>query len=268
MKTEKSNNPPKTKGRRSKKKVEDQIQNENTLEETSSGDFTDDIFAAVEKNTASLSKDYLDRLHPDELHEILDFIDEDEEKEKYDTIKEVLKEKVIEPIEKARIDERVWSYFYDKYIIRLVLFVWVALGLTVLKSFFSKKIPLGHVNTMNENVFVTIIGAVFIIILWRILYAFMESKPAKKAEGSTLVRKKLGLRLVTKNGTAPSFFRCFLRGLFKAFPFGFFTLLTIELSNSNRGVHDILFGTYVVRINSPKVTSADISEFIKKSYQS
>ncbi len=215
----------------------------------------------VEEGTAEVDVSHLKNLHRDELLEIRDFVDEEKEPALYAAVNEAIRLHVQPRIQIARIDERVWSYFYDKYILRVLLALWVAVVFFVIGPLLPQT-----ADIRNLAIPVAVGGALFFIVFWRVLLAKMEAGQPSGNAGSSPVRRKLGIRVVMADGSPPGLLRSFARGMLKAFPLYFITLVTMEIARNNRGLHDRLFGTYVVRINARDVTRSELAAFIRENF--
>ncbi|MCS6983572.1 MAG: RDD family protein [Leptospiraceae bacterium] len=204
---------------------------------------------------------YLQKLHLDELLEIKDLVNPEREAELAKRIESTILRYEEPRIEIARLDERIWSYFYEKYLLRFLFLIWGGLVFLLVPN----KTEPEEGMPMALKVF--LLGALVLIIAFRLSLAIFESQKKASIPASPL-RRKLGIAVFMQDGNPPGFFRALLRGFFKSFPLMFLTVLTMELSPNNRGIHDKLFGTYVLRINNPNVSRAEIREFIKTKYAS
>jgi len=193
-------------------------------------------------------------------------------------------DKLTEPaIEFAPMDLRVWTYFYEKYLLRLVLGAWAFINLVIVQGVFKKLEKFDSYLVWQENVLmnmhpempellttfmsIPLIGGLFALIAgWRLLIAFQESKSNIKGKHAPRVRRKVRIVIVNKDGTIPGMGKTFLRGLFKLFPFVFLTLLSMQFNRTGRGVHDMIFGTYILRV-APDVTDREIQDFMRYSVQ-
>ena len=101
---------------------------------------------------------------------------------------------------------------------------------------------------------------VFLKTIWRVILA------KKEASGSSFMRKKIGIVVVNKSGKPLGTVQNFFRGLFRAFPFNLFTIAHMEYTKSDRGIHDKIFGSYVLRLNE-HVDEFQISAFIKNNFK-
>lgn len=220
-----------------------------------------EFFLKVEAGEIEPDEAYLKKLHWDELIEIKDLLDPEKEENLYQKVEKALYNYLEPKIEIAQIGERVWSFFYEKYFLRILLFLWAFLAYFI----YQKNVLLTEKMGTKAYWIIFAIGAFILIFIGRIYLAYAESRKNNTLSGSK-IRQKLGIVVVQKNGYPPSFLKSFARGLFKSFPLIFLTLLSLELDKKNRGIHDRLFGTYVLRINDKNVTRKEIADFIEKNF--
>ncbi len=185
----------------------------------------------------------------------------------------------IPAIEIPSIGYRIWSYFYEKNFLRLGLIAW-ALTLNGLQILFTYAIPLpGTLKYMlwpdliKNNLLVMngmavplgsliyILGFFVIIILWHAYIAYHESMLNIKHPGMSPLRKKLGIMVVDKNGRPLDFAHAFFRGFFRFYPLALIQVVIFEIAQKPCLLHDILFSTYVIKINQ-EVTPDEIRAFL------
>lgn len=223
----------------------------------------EDLADNLEEGVEHLTPETLDRLTHDELLQILDILPE--ESEAFDRVKEFFDSKQKPSIETATIGHRIWSYFYDKMILRIILIIWLALGFFVFSEIWPEEQMISAQQKISRGMLMTLAVLPVIVISWRLFIAFRESARSS-TPGSTPARRHLGLRVVDRSGRPLSLTRSFLRGIFRWVPLSFITLFSIERSAEKRGMHDRLFGSYVLRINRSDVNQADISAFIRDNF--
>ena len=151
-----------------------------------------------------------------ELKQILSFLDPLHDEEKYQAFLKIYEEKEEPLVQKARLGLRVWSFFYEKLIIRIISLAWVFFAFGNIKEGLN-ELALNEAE-ISQQVFTMIVfmGLLVLNFSWRAFVAMYESK--KKNFGSMFFRRHLSIRVVGKDGAPISFFRAFLRGLFRLFP--------------------------------------------------
>ena len=231
----------------------------------------------------------LEKLNYDELIEVYQtFADIDEEEPKKVVLSSL--QAIPRPsVEKATLGHRIWSYFYEKVPIRLFILFWFFLAIK-LKTLISyrllivdpdslQQIPPPLVNFLpplvnflfleDKSITLGIIIALILLltvwISWRIWIAWLESNANFIHPGSTYFRQHLGLIVVNKKGKPLNPIFAFLRGLFRIFPLSLISVLSMEFSKSGRGIHDLLFGTYVLRIYKD-LGQEEIAHFIQENF--
>ncbi len=198
------------------------------------------------------------RLKSDDLLELLNIIDSDKDAEKYEILREAWFALEHSPIDRAPMEIRIWTHFYERYLLRLGIIVWGVIAMVFLKGFFQ-----GDLSSAQRPAFAA--GALLLWALWHVWMAFLESRTSRG--GSSFLRRSMNIRVVTKDGRPPSFLKSLLRSFFKGFPINLFVTVTMEHSSQVRGIHDKIFGTYVVRVNDESVTENDIARFIRENYR-
>ncbi|MCP4133355.1 MAG: MMPL family transporter [bacterium] len=153
-------------------------------------------------------------------------------------------------VQKASIGLRVWTYFYDKFILRIFIAIWLVLFSFLFLPEFSGNI---RFNPHGEGLVISgtrvsggewliFFAGIFILsILWRLVMAFLESRYHSPS------RRALGIIVVDNNGNRIGFLKSFVRSLFKIFPLGIITLISMELNPDGKGIHDRIMGTEVIQ---------------------
>ncbi|MDH5716697.1 MAG: RDD family protein [Spirochaetia bacterium] len=220
---------------------------------------TEEIMKEAEEAEEHFQAEHLQNLDKDELKEILFMLENTDKEKEYEIVKNFYDKKKSPAIEKAKLGHRVWSYYYDNWIFRSIFF------LTAPAIFFTVKKLTPDITT--KNTVIAIAGYyVLLKLIWRLILAVKESSLSKKSAGSTFIRKKTGIVVLNKNGKPVNTLISFLRGLFRAFPFNLVCLIFMEISKNDRGLHDRIFGTYVLRLNE-EVTEEEAASFIKSNYK-
>jgi uncharacterized RDD family membrane protein YckC len=214
---------------------------------------------AVDTGKAHLTHELLEKLDHNELEKMLIFLTEDRDPDQITMIQKELKDRKRPRVQLATVGERVWSYFYDKIILRILLLLWVILSFQLIKPVFPGAIQLTPAQSIPQFNIVFMLGLVSVIISWRLWLSYKES--SLSGEGA-LSRKKLGIKVVQSDGQSPNLGKSILRGCFKTFPIQFFTLLTMEGAKHNRAIHDRIAGTYVVRLGASDVSKDEISSYL------
>lgn len=181
-----------------------------------------------------------------EILELMNLINEDAEPEKTRILSEAYLS-IEAKIELPPIGLRVWTHFYERYILRLGAIVWAVIIFLVLKGVLIQQI--------QRPLFA--LGALALWALWHVWMAWLESR-----SGSSYLRRTAGIRVVKSDGTPPGFLISLLRTFFKGLPLSLLTLITIEHSRTGRGIHDKIFGTTVVMAES-HTTPAEIRDFLR-----
>ena len=218
---------------------------------------------SVEKKSEFFDLEKIKELPCYELKQVLNFLDPLHDEEKYQTFLKIYEEKEEPLVQKARLGLRVWSFFYEKLIIRIISLAWVFFAFVNIKKGLN-ELALNEAE-ISQQVFTMIVfmGLFVLNLSWRAFVAMYESK--KKNFGSMFFRRHLSIRVVGKDGAPISFFRAFLRGLFRLFPLSLFTLMTMEASKDLRGVHDKLFKTYVLQVGE-KASQEDIAQYLEQNF--
>lgn len=214
-----------------------------------------------------------------QLKELALFYELEGDIERFEIVNKRL-EKVKEPeIEFASAGVRIWSYYYEKNIFRLSLLAWVLLWSATLKQWLEFKIQWKGYDMFLENIrwykmreyladgvplsiVILILGIIALWLAWRYLTAHLESEKNRVWGHSTLFRRKIRLIIVDERGEFLPVGKLILRGMMKMFPFYLFSLLHMQYHG--RGFHDIVMGTYVLKIDGdpdPK----KIKEFVRSS---
>ena len=240
-----------------------------------------------EKQSLEINSKLLEKLHHDDIKEVYQIFNDLDNEASKEIVAQAMKKVEAPPIEIARIGHRIWTYFYEKTILRIALLIWF-FQLNLLKKILPFEIPfpsnfdveqvprflrkilfsqpgaetITHVM-MGSLVF--LFGFVVIWVSWRIWLAYLESKRNKNHSGSTLLRRNLGIIVVNRKGESIGILRALLRGLFRIPVFSMFMIMSMEYSDYERGLHDKLFKTYVLRINQD-VSPSEIAFFIKNNY--
>ncbi|MES0490968.1 MAG: hypothetical protein ABUK01_13305 [Leptospirales bacterium] len=232
---------------------------------------------------SNLHIDEIKKMNFRQVSEIIHFFKLENNQEKIKELTPYL-EKLTEPaIEFAPTDLRVWTYFYEKYMLRALLAGWAFLTLAVVQGIIKKIGIFDSYITWQENFLmemnpeipealttfmsIPLIGGLLAIMVgWRILIAYQESNLNTKGKHAPRIRRRVRIIIVNKDGTIPGIGKTFLRGLFKLFPFVFLTLLSMQFSKSGRGIHDKIFNTYILRV-LPEVTDREIEDFMRYSVQ-
>jgi uncharacterized RDD family membrane protein YckC len=227
--------------------------------EQQSMDTREKFMEAVDTGQAHLTSELLSKLDHNELEKMLIFLTEDRDSEQISLIQKELSARRRPRVQLATIGERVWSYFYDKLILRALLVLWVVLSFRVVKPAFPGKIQVTPAQSIPEFNIIFLVGILSVIVSWRIWLSVKESKLSGEGAFS---RKKLGIKIVQRNGHSPGLGKSILRGLFKTFPIQFITLLTMEGAKHNRAIHDRLADTYVIRLGAPDVSVDEITAYL------
>ncbi|MDH5720608.1 MAG: RDD family protein [Spirochaetia bacterium] len=212
----------------------------------------EELMHEAEEAEVRFQEKNLKNLDHDELTEILQVLENTDKQKEYEIVQKTLKQKKAPPIEKEKTGHRIWSYYYDNWIFRWIFF---ALGAVIYFSldFFVPDAP------MKKKGVILFAAYLMLKTIWRIILAKQESS------GSTFMRKRIGIVVVNKNGRPLGIVQNFLRGFFRAFPLNLFTVALMEFTKNDRGIHDFLFGSYVLRINE-EVDELQIASFIKQNY--
>jgi len=220
----------------------------------------DDI---IDENELNLNE--VKKMNYTELFELIHYFEVEDDFDTVNILKPYLDKLKSIPIQLASLEDRIWSYFYEKYILRIVLVLWGIIGYNLKDKFLSWFSLDENIQMNGESVpaIALIIGvvAVIIILAWRIYTAFMESNLNVKKRHALRFRRSMRILVVNKDATIPGIFKSFFRGLFRAFPFSFITILTMQTTKSGRGMHDLLFNTIVLKLE-PDVTDQEIKDFI------
>jgi len=198
------------------------------------------------------------RLKGDDLMQLLNIIDSDKDAEKYEILREAWFALEHPPIVRAPMEIRIWTHFYERYLLRLGMIVWAVIAMVLLKGYFQ-----GDLSSAQRPALAA--GALLLWALWHVWMAFLESSPSRG--GSSFLRRSMNIRVVTKDGKPLSFWKSFLRSFFKGFPINLFVTVTMEHSSQERGIHDKIFGTYVVRVRDESISENDIARFIRENYR-
>ena len=177
---------------------------------------------------------------------------------------------------------RIWTYFYEKSVIRVILLIWFFTR-ELWQKFLNIKYPLPleivYLNlpeVLTKALFadagtkialgtmVYMAGFFILIFLWRLYIAYHESSLNTKSSGMSPMRKTVRIMIVNRYGRPVNFALVFLRGLFRMQLIAIIQILLLELSGGQRLLHDIVFQTYVVQLNAD-VTEEEIAEFISNS---
>ncbi len=238
---------------------------------------------ALETTSSKVNIEQFKKLDHDELKEIYQLFSDIREEETLKKIEDIYKDVYIPAIEKAKLGHRIWSYFYEKYPIRIIIILWLILGTSLKKLIpFEIKLPVtadfskmptglrdflfsADSTAIPLGMILYILVPILILIGWRIFLSFLESNRNSRFSGSFFTRSKLGIAVVDKYGKPLPWGKSFLRGLFRIFPISFITVALTECAKNNRGPHDKLFGSYVLRLNED-VNKDQIEIFIKQNY--
>ena len=229
-----------------------------------------------------LNSDNLKKLNYDELKEVYQTFDDIDEETSKSIVLSILQMTQKPSIEKAKLGHRIWSYFYEKIPIRLFILLWffLAAKLKTLISYWLftvdpdslSQIPSLLVNfifleskALSLGMLIAIALLFAVWIFWRLWVAWSESNANFKHPGSTHFRQNLGLIVVNKRGKPINPLFSFLRGLFRVFPLSLISVISMEFSRSGRGIHDLLFNTYVLRIYRD-LSHEEIAYFIRENY--
>ena len=236
-----------------------------------------------ENQTLKIDFQSLKKLDHDDIKEVYQIFNDIDDEDSKAIVKKAMG--VIKPpdIEIGKISHRIWTYFYEKFILRIAFFIWF-LQLDFLKNIFPFKIPfppdldasnipsiLKKVLLSNSGSHLILGGIIFLLgficlwIIWKTWLAYLESQHNKNYSGSTFLRRKLGLIVVDKKGETIGWLRVFLRGLFRIPIVSMIMIISMESSDKQRGLHDKIFGTYVLRLHKD-LTSQEIAFFITQNY--
>ena len=237
-----------------------------------------------ESQSLEIDTRLLKKLDHDEIKEVYQVFKDLNDEASKEVIKKAAQASPLPPpIEKAKLGHRIWTYFYEKMIFRIPLVIWLFQSGFLRKQFplevsipdgldfantpgFLRKILLSESNEyLVLGGIIYVMGFVCIWLAWRVWIAYLESKRNKNHSGSTLLRRKLGVIVVNKKGEAVGWLRAFFRGLFRVPVFSMIMIISMEFSAHERGLHDKIFGTYVLRINQD-VTTQEIAHFIRENY--
>ena len=157
----------------------------------------------------------------------------------------------------ATISMRIWSYFYDNYVTKILFLIWSIIYVLIFIPDVSGNVsfdPHGEglvisgTQVTQSQIIIFLVGILIISITWRLVTAFLESKYNKLLNNTTLSRNSLRIKIIGTNGESIGFIKSLTRSIFRVFPLSFVTLISMELSKDGRGIHDKLFGTYVVQV--------------------
>ncbi len=225
----------------------------------------------------------LKKLDYDDIQEIYQIFNDIDDEDSKAIVRKAMETIKPPDIEIAKISHRIWTYFYEKLILRIAFFIWF-LQLNFLKNIFSFEISFSpNFDTSNiPSIFKKVLfsnsgshlilgGIIFLLgficlwVIWKIWLAYLESRYNKNHSGSTFLRRKVGLIVVDKKGETIGWLRVFLRGLFRIPIVSMIMIISMELSDKQRGLHDKVFGTYVLRLHKD-LTSQEIAFFITQNY--
>lgn len=242
------------------KENEPMVSNEELIEEVDSGE-------------EHFDPEHLHKLSIDDLKEVLNYLNIDDEK--YKLVMQELESRPVPRIENAGMGHRVWSHYYDRFLLRVTWVLWFIffnilknvspdlLSSTGLKAW-DHKIYMGPGSAIQAQYIVLLLGFLGTGLIWRIIISYLESKRAHSKPGSSPARRRMGITIFSENGEPAGFWRIFLRSYFRVFPLSLLTLATMEISKNTRGIHDKIFKTRVLRVNADDVSAEEIIEHIKK----
>lgn len=217
-----------------------------------------------------------------ELTELLQFYELEDDIERYKKAHPFLKKTKEARIEAAPIPLRLWSYFYDKYLWRLSAGGWLILWSAAINSWLDRKLTGPWLDDALENmrdpmmkswleeglpVSHLILGT-GLFLLWvgfRLFHSYTESNTNTRWGGSSVYRSRIRIVVVNSAGERLGFFRAFLRSIFRLFPLFILTTFSMQLSKNWRGLHDKIFGAYVLKV-ADDVTQVEMQEFIRSHY--
>ena len=221
----------------------------------------DDIIDEEELNLNEVKK-----MNYEELFELIHFFEIDNDMKTVEILKPYLEKLHTPPIAVASLEDRIWSYFYEKYIIRIILVLWGIIGYNLKEKIFS-WFSLESEVFMNGKEVSTIAlilgaGAAVIILIWRLYAAYMESTLNVKKRHALMFRRSIRILVINEDGSIPGMAKSFFRAFFRAFPFSFLTILTMQNTKNGRGIHDKIFKTIVLKMH-PEVTDQEVLDYIK-----
>lgn len=215
-----------------------------------------------------LDETRLSEFNYDELKEIVQFVDEVDNSQLYEKIIQTIRNKTPKKIRIANIGHRIWSYYYERYLLRIVYLTWIALAYFFIKPSISGFYIIGS-NEIPKWSIVTIAGLLILFNIWHAVMAFLESKWNRFFNKTTYFRRNLGIYVFNEDGSRISFTKSVLRSIFKTILLGPLSIVFMEFHPQNRSLHDKILNTYVLRITSSEdidTMQDEIDVFIKTNY--
>ncbi len=239
------------------------------LEKDQSGEIDfDELVAKGVDLGRLLDKEHLASYNYDELKEIVQYVDPIDNPKVYQLVIETLRERVPRRIRIATIGHRIWSFYYERYLARVLYVGWFLVSFLMIKPSMPGVWILG--SKEYDQWFMIFLGGLFLLFnLWHTLMAFLESNRNKFFHKTTYFRRNLGIYVVDRNGKRIKIARSILRSIFKTILLGPIMILSMEYDKTNRGIHDKLLGTYVLRITTKDdidSMSGEIAAFIAENY--
>lgn len=215
-----------------------------------------------------MDRKILEQYNYDELKEIIQYIDEIDNKELYDQVIETIRQKVPLRIRKASLGHRIWSFYYERYLLRILYLIWAGIAFFMIKPNMSGYLIVGP-NEIPRWIIIMVIGALVLFNGWHAVMAFLESRLNHFFNKTTYFRRNLRIYVVNEDGGRISLLKSLLRSVFKTLLLGPISILYSEFDSNGRGLHDRLLNTYVLRITSPDDVDDmkdEIAVFIETNY--
>ena len=239
-------------------------------------------FDALEGSGMKIDLEGIAKLTIDEVKEILLVLKDLNKEEEYKQVYGIYVKKKEIPIQVESLGHRIWSIFYDKWICRIYIIILGVISSFLMpfwNSFLKQGISLKDMESvdsipkflMASSNHISLGGVIFIvtIILTKIIFTYVVLPLKESKTGSTFIRSNMSMKVVQSDGNVPSFVILFLRNIFRHLPFSLFNIIMMEFRNDDRGFHDVLFDTYVVRLHK-KMSCSQIKLFLdnyKKSLE-
>jgi len=216
-----------------------------------------------------------------ELRELRHYYELENDEVRIAEVDKFLEGKKEQRIEKPPFAIRIWSSFYEKYTLRAGLGFALVLWLIFIKGNVPDAIDLaaisgehfgGAVNVkgFGELPLSKIILFIFLFaveVLWRFNKALTDTGQ-KNLIPFTKFRDSVRILVVKRDGRRASFASYIIRDLFKTFPLMFITAATMMLFKDQRGIHDRIFGTYVLKADpEADLSEREIADFIEREYR-
>lgn len=237
-----------------------------------------------------------------QLKRILSFFDPEIDQDKYNRVKAYIDKMEIPVVDKAHYGERIWSYFYEKYLLRVGLIIILMVG------FANKSEPVIQASRreFSSSWLYVFLAAAGLTILWKISQIFLTAgvlgpNPIIKnrinhitvnqdgsrvgigkatiihiAKSYSLIMWTIFIGILAQHLLAPDTFKALqgitgtgkpdgLLPLFGVLFLLFWVADMVVLERTGRSLHDRLTKTYVLTC-LPVATDADRARYIRENY--